>query len=94
MRGSREGVFGVLTVDASVASRTSHGGTAPAQVRARIADAKALLGQSMICQTALILLAALALGGVRAAVLCLQPQDGQMRLPIKAEGAHADADAG
>ncbi len=39
-----EGVFGVLTVDASVASRTSHGGTAPAQVRARISDAKALLG--------------------------------------------------
>ncbi len=36
-------VYSVLTVDASVASRTSHGGTAPAQVRARIADAKALL---------------------------------------------------
>ncbi|WP_442681635.1 argininosuccinate lyase [Sphingomonas sp. ASY06-1R] len=34
-------VFGVLTVDASVASRTSHGGTAPDQVRARIADARA-----------------------------------------------------
>jgi argininosuccinate lyase len=36
-------VFGVLTVDASVASRTSHGGTAPDQVRARIAEAKAQL---------------------------------------------------
>ncbi|WP_420137994.1 argininosuccinate lyase [Sphingomonas sp.] len=34
-------VFGVLTVDASVASRTSHGGTAPDQVRARIAEARA-----------------------------------------------------
>jgi argininosuccinate lyase len=32
-------VFAVLTVDASVASRTSHGGTAPDQVRARIAAA-------------------------------------------------------
>jgi argininosuccinate lyase len=37
-------VFGVLTVDASVASRMSHGGTAPAQVKARILDAKTLLG--------------------------------------------------
>ncbi len=37
-------IYSVLTVDASVASRTSHGGTAPAQVRARISDAKALLG--------------------------------------------------
>jgi argininosuccinate lyase len=37
-------VFGVLTVDASIASRTSHGGTAPAQVKARILDAKTLLG--------------------------------------------------
>lgn len=37
-------VYDVLTVDASVASRTSHGGTAPAQVRARIADAKAAIG--------------------------------------------------
>jgi argininosuccinate lyase len=36
-------VFSVLTVDASVASRTSHGGTAPAQVRARIADARTRL---------------------------------------------------
>jgi len=35
-----ERVYAVLTVDASVASRTSHGGTAPAQVRARIAQAR------------------------------------------------------
>ena len=35
-----EGVYAVLTVDASVASRTSHGGTAPTQVRARIAEAR------------------------------------------------------
>jgi argininosuccinate lyase len=34
-----ERLFDVLSIDASVASRTSHGGTAPAQVRARIADA-------------------------------------------------------
>ncbi len=33
-----------LSVDASVASRGSHGGTAPTQVRARIADAMAQLG--------------------------------------------------
>jgi argininosuccinate lyase len=39
-----DSVYSVLTVDASVASRMSHGGTAPAQVRARIADAKALMG--------------------------------------------------
>ncbi|QLC25546.1 argininosuccinate lyase [Parasphingopyxis algicola] len=38
-----QSVYDVLTVDASVASRTSHGGTAPDQVRARIADAKASL---------------------------------------------------
>jgi argininosuccinate lyase len=37
-------VFGVLGVGASVESRTSHGGTAPDQVRARIADAKAAIG--------------------------------------------------
>jgi argininosuccinate lyase len=36
-------VRAVLTVDASVASRRSHGGTAPDQVRARIAEAKAAL---------------------------------------------------
>jgi argininosuccinate lyase len=41
-----ERVFGVLTVDASVTSRKSHGGTAPEQVRARIADAKAALGMT------------------------------------------------
>jgi len=33
-------VYTVLTVDASVASRTSHGGTAPEQVHARIAEAR------------------------------------------------------
>ncbi len=37
-------VYTVLTVDASVASRISHGGTAPDQVKARILDAKTLLG--------------------------------------------------
>jgi argininosuccinate lyase len=36
-------VFDVLTVDASVASRSSHGGTAPIQVKAQIANAKAAL---------------------------------------------------
>ena len=39
------GVFGVLSVDASVASRTSHGGTAPVRVRAAIAAARAMLEQ-------------------------------------------------
>jgi argininosuccinate lyase len=39
-------VFSVLSVDASVASRQSHGGTAPAQVRARVAEAKAALGMA------------------------------------------------
>ncbi len=34
------GLYDVLTVDASVASRVSHGGTAPIQVRARIAQAR------------------------------------------------------
>ena len=38
-----DGVFGVLSVDASVNSRTSHGGTAPSGVRMRIAEAKAAL---------------------------------------------------
>ena len=38
-------VYDVLTVDASVASRRSHGGTAPDQVRARIAEARAALAQ-------------------------------------------------
>lgn len=37
------GVFDVLTVDASVASRSSYGGTAPDQVRLRIAQANAAL---------------------------------------------------
>jgi argininosuccinate lyase len=36
-------VFNVLTVDASVASRTSYGGTAPVQVRAQIARWKEVL---------------------------------------------------
>ena len=39
------GVYDVLTVDASVASRASYGGTAPDQVRARIAAAKQALEQ-------------------------------------------------
>jgi argininosuccinate lyase len=38
-----ERVYAVLTVDASVASRASYGGTAPAQVRAQIAEARAAL---------------------------------------------------
>jgi argininosuccinate lyase len=37
-------VYAALSVDASVASRASHGGTAPDQVRARIAEAKSALG--------------------------------------------------
>ncbi|WP_167956221.1 argininosuccinate lyase [Sphingomonas jejuensis] len=36
----------VLAVDASVASRTSFGGTAPAQVRDRVTEAKAVLGMT------------------------------------------------
>jgi argininosuccinate lyase len=36
-------VFGVLTVDASVASRTSYGGTAPANVAAQVLRWKELL---------------------------------------------------
>jgi len=39
-------VYAALSVDASVASRSSHGGTAPEQVRARIAEAKAALGMT------------------------------------------------
>ncbi|APL93134.1 argininosuccinate lyase [Sphingobium indicum] len=35
-----ERIYAVLTVDASIASRRSHGGTAPDQVRARIAEAR------------------------------------------------------
>ena len=37
-------VFNVLSLDASVKSRTSHGGTAPAQVKKRIEAAKKVLG--------------------------------------------------
>jgi argininosuccinate lyase len=40
-----DGVYGVLTVDASVASRTSHGGTAPVRVKEAIATARAALGR-------------------------------------------------
>jgi argininosuccinate lyase len=39
-----EGVFGALSVEASVAARASHGGTAPAEVRKRTADARTALG--------------------------------------------------
>jgi argininosuccinate lyase len=38
-------IFAALTVDASVAARKSYGGTAPDQVRARIAEAKKALDQ-------------------------------------------------
>jgi argininosuccinate lyase len=38
-----ERVYAVITVDASVASRKSYGGTAPDQVRTRIAEAQAAL---------------------------------------------------
>jgi argininosuccinate lyase len=37
------GVYDVLSPESSVRSRTSYGGTAPDQVRARIAEAKAAL---------------------------------------------------
>jgi argininosuccinate lyase len=37
-------VFAALSVDASVAARSSHGGTAPDAVRARVAEARAALG--------------------------------------------------
>ena len=39
-RASPQAVFDVLTVDASVASRTSFGGTAPETVRAAVASAR------------------------------------------------------
>jgi argininosuccinate lyase len=42
-----ERLFAVLSIDASVASRISHGGTAPAQVRARVAQANAALENSI-----------------------------------------------
>src|SRR5688500_15999593 len=38
------GVFAALSVEASVAARRSHGGTAPDQVRKRIAEARQALG--------------------------------------------------
>jgi argininosuccinate lyase len=39
-----ERVFAVLSVEASVAARASYGGTAPEQVRARVAEARKALG--------------------------------------------------
>ena len=39
-----ERVFAALSVDASVASRASYGGTAPEQVRLRVAEARLALG--------------------------------------------------
>jgi len=39
-----ESVYGALSVEASVAARNSHGGTAPAQVAQRVTDARAALG--------------------------------------------------
>jgi len=39
-----ERVFSALSVEASVAARKSHGGTAPDQVRARVAEARVALG--------------------------------------------------
>jgi argininosuccinate lyase len=39
-----ERVFAALSVEASVAARASHGGTAPAQVRLRVAEARVALG--------------------------------------------------
>ncbi len=39
-----EGVYQALSVEASVAARASHGGTAPEQVRRRIAEAREALG--------------------------------------------------
>ncbi len=38
------GVYAALSVEASVAARTSYGGTAPDQVRQRVAEARAALG--------------------------------------------------
>ena len=37
-------VYAALSVEASVAARASHGGTAPEQVRLRVAEARAALG--------------------------------------------------
>jgi argininosuccinate lyase len=39
-----ERVYSALSVEASVAARVSHGGTAPDQVRARVAKARVVLG--------------------------------------------------
>jgi len=39
-----EGVYKALSVEASVAARASHGGTAPNEVRGRIAEARKALG--------------------------------------------------
>ena len=39
-----EAVYPALSVEASVASRASHGGTAPAEVMKRVAEARAVLG--------------------------------------------------
>jgi argininosuccinate lyase len=39
-----EGVFAALSVESSVAARASHGGTAPDQVRQRVAEARRALG--------------------------------------------------
>jgi argininosuccinate lyase len=39
-----ERVFSALSVEASVAARCSHGGTAPDEVRKRVAEARAVLG--------------------------------------------------
>ena len=39
-----ERVFAALSVDASVAARASYGGTAPDQVRQRVAEARQRLG--------------------------------------------------
>jgi argininosuccinate lyase len=39
-----EGVFAALSVESSVAARASHGGTAPDEVRERIAQARKALG--------------------------------------------------
>ncbi|MEP7223074.1 MAG: argininosuccinate lyase, partial [Novosphingobium sp.] len=39
-----ERVFAALSVEASVAARSSHGGTAPSEVKKRVAEARAALG--------------------------------------------------
>ena len=41
-----ESVFAALSVEASVAARASHGGTAPAEVKKRVAEARAALGMA------------------------------------------------